>query len=152
MNDTGPPGQPIGIAGLAAVDRREEKIMEMSLRIVVVLIGLLLAFMGLNLMFDPLWGAELMGLTPIGELGLNSLRGDLGGMFLGATVLLSIALIQGRAEWFLAVAVLMAAIALGRIVGFVLDGNPGDATLAAFGLEIVITAVLILASRKLAAA
>lgn len=125
--------------------------MEMSLRIVVVLIGLLFAFMGLNLMFNPLGSAEGMGLTPIGELGLNTLRGDLGGLFLASTVLLSIALIQRRAEWFLAVAVLMSAIALGRIVGFVLDGNPSDATLTALGFEIVITAVLIFASRRLAA-
>ncbi|MEJ2089746.1 MAG: DUF4345 family protein [Gammaproteobacteria bacterium] len=125
--------------------------MEMSLRIIVVLIGLLFAFMGLNLMFNPLGGAEGMGLTPIGELGLNTLRADLGGMFLAGTVLLVLALIQRRAEWFLAVAVLMAVIAFGRVVGFVLDGNPSDATLTALGFEIVIMAVLIFAGRKLAA-
>jgi hypothetical protein len=123
--------------------------MEMSLKIVVGLIGLLFAFMGLNLMFDPVTNAEGLGLTPIGELGLNTLRGDVGGMFATGAALLILGLVQRKAEWFLAVAVLMAMIAFGRVVGFVLDGNPTDATLTAFAFEIVIAAVLIFASRKL---
>jgi hypothetical protein len=92
---------------------------------------------------------EGLGLTPIGELGLNTLRGDVGGMFATGAALLILGLVQRKAEWFLAVAVLMAMIAFGRVVGFVLDGNPTDATLTAFAFEIVIAAVLIFASRKL---
>lgn len=124
--------------------------MEMSLKIVVCLIGLLFAFMGLTLMFDPVSNAEGFGLTPVGEHGLNTLRSDIAGMFVASTVLLTIALIARKAEWFLAVAILMLVIAFGRVVGFVLDGNPSDATLTAFAFEIVIAAVLIFASKKLA--
>ena len=123
--------------------------MDMSLKIVIWLIGLLFAFMGLNTMFDPLANVESLGLTPVGEQGLNTVRGDIAGLFLSSTVLLVLGLIKRRAEWFLAVAVLMAVIAFGRVVGFVLDGSPTDTTLTAFAFEIVIAAVLILASRRL---
>ena len=51
---------------------------------------------------------------PVGELGLNTLRSDIAGMFLTSTVLLTIALIARKAEWFLAVAILMLVIAFGR--------------------------------------
>jgi uncharacterized membrane protein YphA (DoxX/SURF4 family) len=123
--------------------------MDMSLKIVIWLIGLLFAFMGLNTMFDPLANVESLGLTPVGEQGLNTVRGDIAGLFLTCTVLLVLGLIKRRAEWFLAVAVLMAVIAFGRVVGFVLDGSPTDTTLTAFAFEIVIAAVMILASRRL---
>jgi uncharacterized membrane protein YphA (DoxX/SURF4 family) len=123
--------------------------MDMSLKIVIWLIGLLFAFMGLNTMFDPLANVESLGLTPVGEQGLNTVRGDIAGLFLTCTVLLVLGLIKRRAEWFLAVAVLMAVIAFGRVIGFVLDGSPTDTTLTAFAFEIVICAVMILASRRL---
>jgi uncharacterized membrane protein YphA (DoxX/SURF4 family) len=123
--------------------------MDMSLKIVIWLIGLLFAFMGLNTMFDPLANVESLGLTPVGEQGLNTVRGDIAGLFLTCTVLLVLGLIKRRAEWFLAVAVLMAVIAFGRVIGFVLDGSPTDNTLTAFAFEIVIAGVMILASRRL---
>ena len=121
--------------------------MEMSLKVVVWLLVLLFGFWGLNFVFAP--SGEMLGVTPLAEHGLNTLRGDIGGLFLGSAVLLVLGLILKKAEWFLAVAVLMSVIAFGRIIGFVLDGNPTDPTLTAFGFEIVITAVAILASRRL---
>ena len=125
--------------------------MDLTLRIVVALFALLFLIMGVNLMLAPVSGAEGMAVTPIGEAGLSTLRGDLGGLFVGSALLLVLGLIQRKAEWFLAVAVLMALIALGRLLGFVLDGNPSQPTLIAFGFELVITCILVLASRKLPA-
>lgn len=126
--------------------------MTILLRILVGLIALLLLVLGLNLMFNPAAAAAGLGLTPEGSLGLNTLRGDFGGMFLASTVLLALGLVRQRAEWFLAVAVVMGLIAIGRIVGFVIDGAPTSATGAAFAVEILIVLVLLAASRKLAPA
>ena len=65
--------------------------MQIAIKVVVGLIGLLLAFMGINLMFiDPAAAAGGFGLTPLGADGLNTLRSDLGGMFLTGGVLLAL--------------------------------------------------------------
>ena len=124
--------------------------MVLTLKILTGLFALLFLFMGLQLMFAPASGAVGMAVTPIGEHGLNTLRGDMGGMFVASSAMLILGLVRGRAVWFLAVALLMGLIALGRLIGFVMDGNPATATLVAFCFEIVIAAVLLLASRKLA--
>ena len=126
--------------------------MELALKVIVGLFALLFLFLGVGFMFDPGGNAADLALSPLGEHGLNTVRGDLGGLFIGSTLLLALGILQRKSEWLLAVALLMAAIALGRLVGFVLDGNPSQATLAAFGLEMLITIVLVLTSRKFAAA
>lgn len=124
--------------------------MQIAIKVVVGLIGLLLLFMGINLMFiDPAAAAEGFNVTPIGPDGLNTLRGDLGGMFVTAGVLLALGIVQQKAQWFYAVAILMGVIALGRLVGFVVDGGPGDATLPAFISELVFVAILTFAGMKI---
>ena len=75
--------------------------------------------------------AEGVGLSPLGEMGLNTLRGDMGGMFLASTALIGLGLFLKKGEWLLAVAVLMLFIAAGRLVGFAVDGNPAQPTLVA---------------------
>ncbi len=124
--------------------------MQIAIKVVVGLIGLLLAFMGINLMFiDPAAAAGGFNVTPIGPDGLNTLRGDLGGMFVTGGVLLALGIVQQKAQWFYAVAILMGLIALGRLVGFVVDGGPGDATLPAFISELVFVAILSFAGMKI---
>lgn len=125
--------------------------MELALKIVVGLFAVLFLFMGVGFMFDPAGNAAGLALSPLGEHGLNTLRGDMGGLFIGSTLLLTLGILQRKSEWLLAVAMLMAVIALGRLVGFVLDGNPSSATLTAFGFEVVITVVLLFTSRKFSA-
>ena len=72
-------------------------------------------------------------------------------MFLTAGLLIVLAFTMRRPDWLLAVAILMLLIALGRLVGFVFDGAPGSQEVGGFVLEIVAAAVLIAASRELAA-
>ena len=126
--------------------------MILVLRVLVGLFALLFLFLGLQLMLAPESGAVGLSVTPIGEHGLNSLRGDMGGMFVGCGVLLVLGLVQRKAAWLLSVALLMGLIACGRLLGFALDGNPSSTTLVALGFEIGMAAVLVLASRKLPAA
>ena len=125
--------------------------MALTLKIVSGLFALLFLFMGAGFMFDPSGSASGVGLSPLGEVGLNTLRGDMGGMFLASTALIGLGILLKRGDWLLAVAILMLFIAAGRIIGFIVDGSPTQPTLMAFGFEIVIAAVLIAASRKLTA-
>jgi len=109
-----------------------------------------LAFFGiaLNFLFDPLAGAAQFAVVPEGIRGLNTVRGDLGGLFLGAALLLGTGLLRGQTVWFLAVAVVMGAIAVGRLLGFALDGWSGNSVME-FAGELGIIAVLVLAHRVL---
>ena len=125
--------------------------MQIAIKVVVGLIALLLLVMAFNLMFDPADSALGFNVTPIGIDGLSTLRGDLGGMFLASAVLLVLGLVQQKAQWFYAVAILMGLIALGRLIGFVLDGGPSDVTLPAFIVELVFVAILTFAGLKLTA-
>ena len=124
--------------------------MDLTLKIIAGLFALLFIFMGAGFMLDPAANAVNLAVTPLGEHGLNTLRGDLGGLFLGSAALILLGVIQNKGEWLVAVAVLMLFIAAGRLIGFVVDGDPVQATLVAFGFEIVIAAVLIFAGRRMA--
>ena len=72
-------------------------------------------------------------------------------MVLASAVLLVLGLVQQKAQWFYAVAILMGLIALGRLIGFVLDGGPSDVTLPAFIAELVFVVILTFAGLKLTA-
>ena len=122
--------------------------MNLALKIAIGLVALLLLYMGLNLMFMPLDQAANFGLEVVGTLGLSSLRGDFGGMFVAGALMLSAGLIWGNTMWYLAVAVLMLMIAAGRAVGFVFDGVT-QAALPPFISELVIAAILVLAHRRM---
>lgn len=124
--------------------------MTMALKIVSGLFALLFLFMGAGFVLDPFGSAPSVGLNPLTEHGLNTLRGDLGGLFLASTALIGLGLFFRKGEWLLAVAVLMLFIAAGRVIGFLVDGNPAQPALVAFGFEIVIAGVLIATSRRLA--
>ena len=125
--------------------------MALALKIISGLFALLFLSMGVGFMFDPAGSGVGVGLSPVAELGLNTLRGDMGGLFLASTALIGLGIFLKRGDWLLAVAVLMLFIALGRLIGFAVDGNPSQPTLMAFGFEIVIAAALFATSRTLTA-
>ena len=122
--------------------------MKIALKIVVGVISLLLLFLGLGAVIEPSVSATQFGLTPNGIVGLSTLRSDIGGMFVTGGVLLALGLVRGQTLWFLAVALLMGFIALGRLVGFVVDGFD-QRLLMPFISEIVFVVVLVVAHRQL---
>ena len=75
--------------------------MDLLLRIIIGAVALLFLFMGLGYLFDPAASALDLSLTPVGEHGLNTIRGDMAGLFLASTVLLGLGLLQRKVEWFL---------------------------------------------------
>lgn len=121
--------------------------MQKLLTALVALIALVMLGLGLNFMFNPVTMAAQFALVPDGIVGLNTIRGDLGGLFLASAMMLAVGLARGQQVWFLAVAVLMGSIALGHFLGFVIDGFAGN-NLPAFLLEIVFVVVLVLAHRR----
>ncbi|MDH3641800.1 MAG: DUF4345 family protein [Gammaproteobacteria bacterium] len=125
--------------------------MQIAIKIVVGLMALLFTLMGLNLMFNPESAPVQFGIEAAGMHGLSTLRGDLGGMFLGAAVMLGWGVLRGRTTLFLAVAVLMGAIAFGRIIGFVADGANGQVIMP-FIVELVMVVVLVFAHVRLGGA
>jgi hypothetical protein len=119
------------------------------IRLLHVLVGLAaLLFLGIALQFMlfPETAAERFALVPRGIQGLNTLRGDLGGLFLGGGVLMAAGVIYRQTFWWLAAAVIVAAIAFGRLVGFVFDGWQGNSFPQAV-LEVVIVVLLVTAHR-----
>lgn len=114
----------------------------------VILIVLLFVSMGFNFVFNPVAAGGGIGLEALDLNGMSSLRGDMGGLFLGTAALLIYGLLRRNEGAFLAVAVYMGAIALCRIVGFVQEGT-SEAALTAFGVEIVIVVLLWYASIRL---
>lgn len=116
------------------------------LRALVGLAALLFIGIALQFMLFPDTAAERFALVPRGIEGLNTLRGDLGGLFLGGGVLMAAGVLYRQTVWWLAAAAVVAAIAFGRLVGFVLDGWQGN-SIAQWIIEIVIVALLVTAHR-----
>jgi len=122
-----------------------------AIKLIPGLIALLFLVMGISFLLDPMAGAAQVGVTPLGADGLNTVRGDLAGLFLSSAVLLGLGIWRSEGIWLLAVAIMMLIIASGRAIGFVLDGAPSDATLTAFGFEILIAVGLIYTNSRLRA-
>ena len=53
---------------------------------------------------------------------LNTVRGFLGGLFTASSIVLATGLITGNTTFFLAVAMTMSVVVIGRWVGIVVDG------------------------------
>ena len=120
--------------------------MTIALKGTVGLIALLMGILGLRWMFAPAGIATEFGLEVAGTLGLNTARGDLGGMFIAASAMCVLWLRSGDGRWLQAVAILIGCIAVGRLVGIVLDGF-AIPSLAPMLLEFAIVAVLLRAAR-----
>ena len=122
--------------------------MELLLNILVGLAILMLAGLGLMSMFAPRRMLANFSIEPIGKAGLNTVRSVIGGLFLASVVLLAVGLTTGQTQGFVAVAILMAAVALGRVVGVVMDGFD-KAIIPPLVVEVVIIAVLLMANSQL---
>ncbi|WP_170333347.1 DUF4345 family protein [Ruegeria arenilitoris] len=122
--------------------------METTLNILVVLATLMLAGLGLTSMFAPRRMVANFAIEPVGTAGLSTIRSVVGGLFLASVALLVIGLTTGQTQGYLAVAILMGVVAIGRIVGILADGFD-KAVLPPLLAELVIMAVLITAHSQL---
>ena len=96
--------------------------METVLQGLVGLSCLFLAGLGARTMFAPKSMVDLLAVGPEGAAGLNTMRGFLGGLFVGSSIVLATGLATGNTTFFLAVATVMSAVVVGRLIGIAVDG------------------------------
>ena len=88
-------------------------------------------------------------MEPQGIHGLNTIRADIGGLLLVNVIMMVIGLWRCNTTWFLAVAVIMSTVALGRLIGLAIDGVDA-AVVPPLVVELVIAGVMLVAHRRLA--
>ena len=96
--------------------------METLLQGLVGLSCLFLVSLGARTMFAPTSMVEILALEPEGAAGLNTMRGFLGGLFIGSSIVLATGLATGNTTFILAVATVMGVVVVGRLVGIAVDG------------------------------
>ncbi|NOH78677.1 DUF4345 domain-containing protein [Vibrio sp. RE86] len=121
--------------------------MDMTLQILVSLATFLLSALGLMSMFAPQKMVANFSLEPVGNAGMNTIRSVMGGLFLASVFMLLQGLVTGDTESYFFVAIIMIAVAIGRLVGLIFDGF-NKAVIPPLVLEIVIAAVLMFAHFK----
>ncbi len=122
--------------------------MQIALKVLVALIGLLLGALGVRWVFAPASAAAELGIGLGSAVALNTARGDVGGLFIGGAILCGFGVARGNANSLHAAALLLACVAAGRTVGIIADGfAPQSAT--SIVVELVMIALLLLAARQL---
>ena len=96
--------------------------LENILRVLIGLSCVFLAGLGAKTMFAPKSMIEILGVAPEGPVALNTIRGFLGGLFIGSSVVLATGLVTGNTTFLLAVAMTMSVVVVGRVVGIIVDG------------------------------
>jgi hypothetical protein len=119
-----------------------------ALKAVVLLCGVLFIVTGLRWLLAPAGVAPEFGLSLSTGVGLSSQIGDMSAFFLTLGVSILMGLTTGRAIWYYPPMILLSLTAVGRILAWLLH----DAALAT-GLiapEVIVALILLIASRRLA--
>ena len=122
--------------------------MNVALRAIVLLCGVLFIVTGLRWLLAPAGVAPEFGLALSTGVGLSSQIGDMSAFFLTLGVSILMGLTTGRAIWYYPPMILLSLTAVGRILAWLLH----DAALAT-GLiapEVIVALILLIASRRLA--
>lgn len=122
--------------------------MNKILSALVFLPAILFLVTGLRWLVDPAGVAPEFGLILGDGLGLSSQVGDMSSFFLTIGILMLVALVTGRRVWYYPPAMLLLLTAIGRLIAWLVH----DAALAPqqIGVEVVVTVILLVASRRLA--
>ncbi|WP_117235371.1 DUF4345 family protein [Vibrio maerlii] len=121
--------------------------MDITLQILVGVATLMLSGLGIMSMFAPQKMVNNFSVEPIGKAGLNTIRSVMGGLFLASVTILALGLTSGDTEGYFFVAVLLIAVAIGRVVGLIFDGFD-KAVVPPLVLELVIAGVLLFSHMK----
>lgn len=122
--------------------------MNIALRAIVLLFGVLFIVTGLRWLLAPAGVAPEFGLVLSSGVGLSSQIGDMSAFFLTLGVSILMGLTTRRAIWYYPPMILLSLTAVGRVLAWLLH----DAALAT-GLiapEVIVALILLIASRRLA--
>lgn len=114
--------------------------MQLLVRIIVGLAGLISVLLGARFFQDPAAAATLLGVTPAGELGIATLRGDFGAFFGLCGILALAAAIRNSAALVTAPLLAIVIALAGRIVSYALEGG-GTAVLQPMLVELTLLIV-----------
>ena len=99
-------------------------LVQLILRVLSSLVGLILLLMGLGFLILPEVFAINLFIEPTRAVGINSLRGDLGALFLGMSFFCLLAILSSYRRLLLIPIVFLALVVTGRLVSYVIDDNP----------------------------
>jgi hypothetical protein len=125
--------------------------MVIVIRVVLCLIAAFFVLFGLRFMLTPDTMATEFFITPAGIAGLSTMRADLGGAFFGIGACVALGVFPRATRWLQAAALILAAIVVGRLVGFVADGTTRSA-ITALIVEVVFVVLLLVGARRLGGA
>ena len=123
--------------------------MNVALRAIVLLCGVLFIITGLRWLLAPAGVAPEFGLVLSTGVGLSSQIGDMSAFFLTLGVCILMGLTTQRTIWYYPPIILLSLTAVGRVLAWLLH----DAALATdlIAPEVIIALILIIASRRLPA-
>jgi len=114
--------------------------MQTVIRIIVGLVGVLAILLAARFLWSPAAPAAMLGVTPVGELGIATLRGDFGGFFGVCGILALAAAIRNSAALVTAPLLAIALALSGRIISYAIDGG-GSAVLQPMLVELTLLIV-----------
>lgn len=123
--------------------------MNIALRAIVLLCGVLFIITGLRWLLAPAGVAPEFGLVLSSGVGLSSQIGDMSAFFLTLGVCILMGLTTQRTIWYYPPIILLSLTAVGRVLAWLLH----DAALATdlIAPEVIIALILMIASRRLPA-
>ena len=123
--------------------------MNIALRAIVLLCGVLFIVTGLRWLLAPAGVAPEFGLVLSSGVGLSSQIGDMSAFFLTLGVCILMGLTTQRTIWYYPPIILLSLTAVGRVLAWLLH----DAALATdlIAPEVIIALILMIASRRLPA-
>ncbi len=113
------------------------------LRTLAGVIGVVLLVVGLTFLLAPARLMDQFAVLASGYAGFSTVRGDLGGLFVGMAIFTLIGAIRGSSRWLAVPCAFLGFIVLGRVLNLLLDGRSRESVQAVI-LELLLIAVLLL--------
>lgn len=123
---------------------------ETVMRFLVGLIGLLFLGLGIGFMTFPDSFAVGFGVQPMTVQGLNAIRGDFGGIFIGMGFFTLLGAVTGRRHWLVVPALFLMLVIIGRAISLGVDGfsAAGTQSLKAEAVMLAVFLILFIFTRK----
>ena len=120
------------------------------LKSILIVLGLLLIVIGLWRLFDPITFFENSGLVLSNEAGLLSEARATGGAVVGFGIVVLLGAFNQRLSYTSTITALVVFLGFGiaRLIGFSLDGNPGEGVIQGIIIEFVLGLLAVFALFK----
>ena len=117
---------------------------------ILMVLGLLLTVIGLWRLFDPITFFENSGLVLSNDAGLLSEARGAGGVVVGFGIVVLLGAFNQRLSYTSTIAALVVFLGYGiaRLIGFSLDGNPGEGVIQGIIIEFVLGLLAVFALFK----